>query len=315
MEWIDRLNKSIGYIEQNLKGQLDYNKAAQICCCSLSKYQQIFLLATGITVSEYVRCRRMTLAAHELINTDIKILDLAYMFDYDSPESFTRAYQTFHGVSPSVTRKTGVFNTYERIVFQVQIYGGKAKMGTEAVIRIETERLIIRKFTPDDWKDLQEIAISKENSEFADCDHAWPTDEDGIKNIVNYFSREDPFWAIEVKNLKKVVCFVNFNYMDDERTLDIGHVMNSNYCGNDYEYEALKALYNFAFIKLGAERIQAIWALNDKEKLAPLKKLGMKIVKTFSNPKFRPNSDGSTSEFEACILTITKEDWLTNPVI
>lgn len=315
MEWIDRLNKSIAYIEQNLTAKIDYHKAAQICCCSLSKYQQIFLLATGISVSEYVRCRRMTLAAHELIHTGIKIIDLAFMFDYDSPEAFTRAYQSFHGVPPSVTRKSGVFEEYERIVFQIQVYGGKAKMGSKAILRIETERLIIRKFTPDDWKDLQEIAISKERSKFADCDHAWPTDDNGIKSIIDYFSKEHPFWAVEVKDIKKVVCFVNFNFMDDEKTLDIGHVMNSDYCGNDYEYEALKALYNLAFINLGAERIQAAWALNDKEKLAPLEKLGMKIVKKFMEPRFRPNPDGTTSEFEACILAISKEEWLTNPVI
>jgi len=313
MEWIDSLNKSIAYIEQNLTGKLDYKKAAQICCCSLSKYQQIFLLATGISLSEYVRCRRMTLAAHELINTDIKIIDLAYMFDYDSPESFTRAYQTFHGVPPSVTRKSGVFDEFERIVFQIQIYGGKAKMGSKAILRIETERLIIRKFTQDDWKDVQEIAISKERSKFADCDHAWPTDEEGIRNITDYFSKEQPFWAVEVKDLKKVVCLVNFNSMDDEKTLDIGHVMNSAYCGNDYEYEALKALYNFGFINLSAEKIQATWALNDREKLAPLEKLGMKVVKTFRGPKLRPNPDGTTSEFDACILVVTKEDWLTYP--
>lgn len=187
-------------------------------------------------------------------------------------------------------------------------------MGSKNILRIETERLIIRKFTPDDWRDLQEIAMSKEKSEYAACDHSWPTDEAGVKEMAEYFSKEAPFWAVELKEQKKVVCLVNFNYMDEEQSLDIGHVMNLAYCGNDYEYEALKALYNFAFIKLGAERIQAIWAINDKEKLEPLYRLGMKIVKTFTNPKFHPNPDGTTSYFDACILAVTKEEWLANPV-
>ena len=122
-----------------MKEKLDYEEAAKICCCSLSKFQQIFLLSTGVTLSEYVRYRRMTIAAHELINTDIKVIDLALMLDYDSPEAFTRAYQSFHGVPPSVTRKTQTFDEYDRIVFQIQIYGGRSKMGANKILRIETE--------------------------------------------------------------------------------------------------------------------------------------------------------------------------------
>lgn len=57
----------------------------------------------------------MTLAADELLNSDIKIIDLALKYNYDSPEAFTRAYQSFHGYPPSVTRKFGVFNKYEKI--------------------------------------------------------------------------------------------------------------------------------------------------------------------------------------------------------
>lgn len=313
MEWIDQLNKAIGYIEQHLVGKIDYKAAAGVCCCSLAKFQQIFLLSTGVTVSEYVRCRRMTVAAHELMNTNIKIVNLALMLNYDSPEAFTRAYQQFHSVPPSVTRKTGVFEEYDRIIFQVQIYGGKAKMGTKKIVRIETERLIIRKVIPDDWRDLLEIAISKEKSEFADCDHRWPTDEAGIRQAAEYFSKEHQFWAVEVKDLNKMVCFINFNYMDDEQTLDIGHVMNSDYFDRGYEYEALKALYNYGFMQLGAESIKAHWAQGDEEKLAPLKQLGMRITETVIADKFRPDSDERTGRFEACRLAVTKEEWLTNP--
>lgn len=313
MEWIDQLNKAISYLELHLKEKIDYAEAAKICCCSLSKFQQIFLLTTGVTISEYIRYRRMSIAAHELINTETKIIDLALIFDYDSPEAFTRAFQSFHGVPPSVTRKTGAFDEYDRIVFQLQIFGGRSKMGTKKILRIETERLITRKFTLDDWKDLLEIALSKEKSPFADCDHAWPTDEEGIKGAAEHFSKEHQFWAVEVKDLHKVVCFINFNFMDDGQSLDIGHIINNEYFGNDFEYEALKALYNYGFMQLGAEKIQAGWALHDKKKLEPLFKLGMKITETKISDKFRPDPDGKTSQFEGCKLIVTKEEWLTNP--
>lgn len=312
LEWIDQLNKAIGYIELHLKEKIDYEEAAKICCCSLSKFQQIFLLSTGVTISEYIRCRRMSIAAHELINTDIKVIDLALMLDYDSPEAFTRVYQSFHGVPPSVTRKTGTFDEYDRIVFQIQIYGGRSKMGANKILRIETERLIIRKFTLDDWKDLLEIAISNEKSPFADCDHTWPTDEAGIRDAVEYFSKEQQFWAVEIKDLHKVVCFINFNFMNDEQTLDIGHIINAEYLGNDYDYEALKALYNYGFIQMGAESIQAGWALNDKDKLKPLLMLGMKVTEIRMADKFRPDPDGKISQFEGCKLKVTKGEWLTN---
>lgn len=315
MEWVTKLNKAISYIETHLKDEIDYGEILKICACSLPKFQQMFSITCGIPVSEYIRSRRMSVAAHELINTDVKVIDLALELGYNSPEAFTRAYQAFHGVPPSVTRKTGAYENYHSASVQIQVYGGKFKMGTEAIMRIETERLLIRKFILEDWKDLQEIAVSKEESPYAACDHAWPTDENGIKGACGYFAQENQFWAIEVKDLKKVVCFINFNFMDDEQTLDIGHVMNSNYLKYGYDYEALKALYNYGFLQLGAERIQAGWALHDEEKLAPLYRLGMKVTETSFTDKFYPDSDGVTRKFEGCKLIVTREEWITNPAV
>jgi len=95
--------------------------------------------------------------------------------------------------------------------------------------------------------------------------------------------------------------------------MDIGHIINNDYLGHDYDYEALKALYNYGFIQLGAESIQAGWALHDKDKLAPLLKLGMRITETKMADKFRLDPDGKISQFEGCTLIVTKEEWLTNP--
>jgi len=313
MEMIAGLNKAIDYIEEHLRGEVDYNEVCKICACSLPKFQQMFSMTCGIPVSEYVRNRRMTIAAHEIVNSDIKILDLALMLGYDSPEAFTRAYQSFHGVPPSTTRKEKTYEEYHRASVQIQVYGGKFKMGTKSIMKIETERIIIRKIQADDWKDLQEIAISKESSPFAACDHAWPTDDDGIKGMCNYFAGENQFWVVEAKDLKKVVCFINFNGIDENQKLDIGHVMNSTYSEQGYEYEALKALYNYAFLELGALSIIAYWALDDEEKLAPLYKLGMKVTDKWMENKFSPDADGTTSQFEGGTFTVTRDEWITNP--
>lgn len=315
MEWVEKLNKAIGYIERHLRDEIDYGEILKICYCSLPKFQQMFSMICGTPVSEYIRNRKMTIAAYELINSDIKIIDLAMQLGYDSPDSFTRAYQLFHGVPPSVTRKTKKHEEYHRASIQIQVYGGKFKMGTKAIMRIETERIIIRKFQSDDWKDLQEIAVSNENSGFADCDHKWPTDDGGVKSACEYISKVEQFWAVEAKDLHKVVCFININFVDDEQSFDIGHVINSKYVNDSYDYDALKAICNYGFLQLGAERIQGFWALHDKEKLAPLLKLGMKITETNIVDKFRLEPDGTVGKFECCKLVVTREEWITNPAV
>ncbi|MCL1804115.1 MAG: GNAT family N-acetyltransferase [Eubacteriaceae bacterium] len=182
-------------------------------------------------------------------------------------------------------------------------------------MQIETERTIIRRFQSGDWKDLQEIAISNENSGFADCDHAWPLDEDGIKGACSYFAGDSQYWAVEAKALKKVVCFVSFNYIDENQSLDIGHVSNNVFFFEEYDYEALKALFYYAFLELGAESIHAGWALADEKKLAPLRKLGMKVVETMAADKFRPGPDGKIGTFEGCKLAIDKAQWMQKPVL
>ena len=76
MDWQNKVNKAIEYIEANITNHMDYAEAANIACCSLSQFQNIFLFVTGSTPTEYVRKRKMALSAGELINSDIKIIDV-----------------------------------------------------------------------------------------------------------------------------------------------------------------------------------------------------------------------------------------------
>ena len=133
--------------------------------------------------------------------------------------------------------------------------------------------------------------------------------------MCEYFAKENNIWAVEAKDIQKVVCFINFNGMDGKQKLDIGHITNLEYLSSGYDYEALKALCNYAFIQYGAEQIIAYWALNDSDKLAPLLKLGMKITETGIGNKFSPEPDGSIGQFEGCTLVITRDEWITNPAI
>lgn len=125
MEWLARLNQAIDYIEHNLDGNISYDKAAQIACCSTYYFQRMFSYIAGVPLSEYIRRRRMTKAAFELLTTDMKVMDIALKYGYESPTSFNRAFQSVHGVSPSVARIQGtMLNAYPPVRFSISVTGG-----------------------------------------------------------------------------------------------------------------------------------------------------------------------------------------------
>ncbi|MBD2863998.1 AraC family transcriptional regulator [Paenibacillus oceani] len=124
MDWAERMNKAINYIEEHLTGDIDYEEVAKVACCSVYHFQRMFSFITDVSLSEYVRRRRLTLAAFELQNSNIKVIDLALKLGYDSPEAFTRAFQNLHGTTPTASRNVGIkLKTYPRISFQISIKG------------------------------------------------------------------------------------------------------------------------------------------------------------------------------------------------
>jgi len=105
MKWDEQLNKAIDYIESNLGDEIDLDKVAGIMCQSKDSFQRTFSLLMNMSVNEYIRKRRMTLAAIELRNSIAKIVDLALKFGYESPEAFTRSFKELFGVPPSKARQ------------------------------------------------------------------------------------------------------------------------------------------------------------------------------------------------------------------
>lgn len=124
MEWIQRLNNAMEYIEENLCDEISYKKAAEIACCSTYHFQRMFSYIAEVPLSEYIRRRRMTLAALDLQDNDKKVIDIAIKYGYESPTSFNRAFQNIHGISPSMARTKGVsLKAYPPISFQISIKG------------------------------------------------------------------------------------------------------------------------------------------------------------------------------------------------
>lgn len=105
--WIDGFQQSIDHIEKNLSEELDIEEIAAKAALSPFYYQRIFGAMCGMTVGEYIRSRRMTLAAQELTCSDKKVIDIAVKYGYDSPDSFAKAFQRFHGITPAQAKSSG----------------------------------------------------------------------------------------------------------------------------------------------------------------------------------------------------------------
>ena len=105
--WIEGFQESIDYIEENLSEALDIEKIARKAALSPFYYQRIFGAVCGMSVGDYIRARRMTLAAQRLTSTEEKVIEVALGYGYDSPDSFAKAFGRFHGITPSQAREPG----------------------------------------------------------------------------------------------------------------------------------------------------------------------------------------------------------------
>lgn len=105
--WAEGIQSAVDYIEENLTEELDIEDIAAKAYVSPFHFQRIFSVLCGMTVGDYIRCRRLTLAAQELSSSDIKVIDAAVKYGYDSPDSFARAFAKFHGISPSAAKERG----------------------------------------------------------------------------------------------------------------------------------------------------------------------------------------------------------------
>lgn len=116
----EKLNMVIDYIEKHLTEDIDQAQIAKIACCSYYDVGRIFSLIAGISISDYIRKRRLTLAGAELKYDGEKVIDVALKYRYDSPISFARAFQAFHGFNPSFSSKSSaILNKFPRLIYQI----------------------------------------------------------------------------------------------------------------------------------------------------------------------------------------------------
>lgn len=124
--WVEALQQAINYMEEHLHEPITIEDIAAQANVSPFHFQRSFMILTDTTVGEYLRRRRLTLAAQELTTTEAKVIDLAYKYGYDSPEAFAKAFRKQHGLSPTEARKgAGKLQAYNRLVVQVNLKGAE----------------------------------------------------------------------------------------------------------------------------------------------------------------------------------------------
>jgi AraC family transcriptional regulator len=125
MEPLNHLNLAMRYIEANLEDEIDFQKVSQLAGCSEYHFRRMFSFLSGMSLSEHIRRRRLSQAAMELSQSNVKVIDLAVKYGYDSPDSFSRAFQALHGLTPTEARTEGVFlKAVPPMTFQLTVQGG-----------------------------------------------------------------------------------------------------------------------------------------------------------------------------------------------
>lgn len=208
MKWLEKLSKAIEYIEQNLDKDVTVEEAAKIVSCSTYYFQKIFTIVVEISFSEYIRRRRMTLAAFELQTKDTKVMDVAFKYGYESPTSFNRAFQSVHGVSPSAARKKGTnLSVYPPISFAITVRGNE-KMKYKIVKKDAFRAVGIRMVLKDDMEYNQSVVPKFWNDTISSCKYEEicklsNSEPNGILGITSYEGDEGVYYYIATSTDKE----------------------------------------------------------------------------------------------------------------
>ncbi|MFC3500606.1 helix-turn-helix domain-containing protein [Micromonospora krabiensis] len=124
---LERLNQAMAYVEERLDQRIDVAELARIAMTSEYHFRRLFSALAGLPLSEYVRRRRLTVAAAEVLAGEETLLDIAVRYGYGSAEAFARAFQAMHGVGPGEARRTGAaLRAQPRMSFRLTVEGSSS---------------------------------------------------------------------------------------------------------------------------------------------------------------------------------------------
>ncbi|MHA2181294.1 MAG: GNAT family N-acetyltransferase [Promethearchaeota archaeon] len=183
-------------------------------------------------------------------------------------------------------------------------------------IKIELERIVIRKFTLNDWEDLSEVGLKYETSKYAKYDHGpWPDSPDVYKGIVESWSKSDDFLAVILKVTNKLIGFISLPRRGNAE-FDFGFVFHPDFHGSGYATEGCEAVLKYIFEVFQADRISTGTAKENTPSCELLKRLGFIQVRE-AITSLRKDEKGNPIEFSALDFTLSREEWVKsqNPEI
>lgn len=124
MNWIQGIQRAIDYVEENITEEIDFEKVAKQAYSSTFHFQRVFGILCGLSLGDYIRMRRLSLAGEELSKGNAKIIDIAMKYGYDTPESFSRAFTRFHGIAPSEAKHSGNVKIFTPLSVKLTLTGG-----------------------------------------------------------------------------------------------------------------------------------------------------------------------------------------------
>lgn len=124
MDWITGIQRALDYTEEHLTEKINYEAVAKQAYSSAFHFQRMFTMLCGFSLGDYIRMRRLTLAAEELVRASDKVLTIALKYGYETPESFSRAFTRFHGITPTDARRGGNVKSFSRLSVKLILSGG-----------------------------------------------------------------------------------------------------------------------------------------------------------------------------------------------
>jgi len=180
------------------------------------------------------------------------------------------------------------------------------------MVNINTGRLIIRNFVQDDWKDLQDIIIDKESSEYAVYDYQFPTSENEVKGITGWFAQGDDFLAVCEIVSGRIIGYITINRgVNSER--NFGYTFHSAYWKKGYATEACIAVINYTFNTMGEEKLSSGTANLNHPSYRLLEKLGFRKTGE-STTSFRKTPEGKPIEFTGSSFLLEKDEWMKQDI-
>ncbi len=221
MDWISGLQRALDYVEEHITEPIDYEETAKRAYSSRFHFQRVFSIICGYTLGEYIRLRRLSLAGSELASGNIKVIDAALKYGYETPESFSRAFTGFHGVTPSQAKNGATLKSFSRLSVKLILNGGSVM--DYRIENKEAFEVVLRKKR---FAKQHEITTREIAGFWAEC-----ASDGTISAVCKYIHKDNIF--------DKCIIGISFGAENAELEDDFPYGIGAHYNGGKIEEEYL----------------------------------------------------------------------------